>query len=157
VLPPHYARCFGCGDQHETGLHLSATVGEGVSVDAVFRVTEDHQGAPGLAHGGVLATAADEALGFLLWVLRRPAVTGKLEVDYLRPVPVGSDLHLRAECLGVDGRKIYARAEGRLNAPDGPPALRASALFIRVELEHFTSHAAAAGESAGNEEGSYNP
>ena len=28
----------------------------------------------------------------------------RLEVDYLRPVPVGSDLHLRAECTAVAGR-----------------------------------------------------
>ena len=28
-------------------------------------------------------------------LLRRPAVTGKLETDFLKPVPVGSTLHQR--------------------------------------------------------------
>ncbi|MEY2823137.1 MAG: hypothetical protein RLZZ485_773 [Actinomycetota bacterium] len=31
-----------------------------------FVVTDQHQGAPGLAHGGLLALAFDEALGKLM-------------------------------------------------------------------------------------------
>ncbi len=156
VLPPHYAACFGCGPDHPTGLHLSVTVADGVAVDAVFNVAEAHQGAPGLAHGGVLATAADEALGFLNWLLRRPAVTARLEVDYLRPVPVGSDLHLHAECFAVAGRKTYVRCEGRLDHPDGEPALRAVGLFLAVPIEHFKRHGK--GRTAPlSDEGSYNP
>jgi uncharacterized protein (TIGR00369 family) len=156
VLPPHYAQCFGCGADHPSGLHLSVTVAEGVAVDAVFRVAEAHQGAPGLAHGGVLATAADEALGFLNWLLRRPAVTARLEVDYLRPVPVGSDLHLRAECTAVDGRKTFVRCEGRLDGPEGPPALRATGLFLAVPMEHFRRHAAGR-PTAPDDDRTYNP
>jgi uncharacterized protein (TIGR00369 family) len=156
VLPPHYASCFGCGADHPTGLHLSVTVAEGVAVDAVFRVADAHQGAPGLAHGGVLATAADEALGFLNWLLRRPAVTARLEVDYLRPVPVGSDLHLRATCTAVAGRKTYVSCEGRLDAADGPVALRAGGLFVAVPVEHFRKHAGAQA-GAVSDDRSYNP
>ncbi|MCA1823167.1 MAG: PaaI family thioesterase [Mycobacteriales bacterium] len=137
VLPPHYAQCFGCGDEHPTGLHLQVTVGEGVSVRAEFVVTADHQGAPGLAHGGVLASALDEGLGYLLWLLAQPAVTGRLEVDYLRPVPVGSTLAIYAECVGVSGRKIYTRGTGTV---DGKTVLRANALYVAVPLEHFVDH-----------------
>ena len=137
VLPPHYRDCFGCGDRHPTGLHLTVTVAEGVAVDAEFTVSKDHQGAPGLAHGGLLASAFDEALGYLLGVLRQPAVTGRLEVDYLRPVPVGSTLVIHAECIGVDGRKIYTRAIGRI---DGRNAVRAQGLFIAVPIEHFARY-----------------
>jgi acyl-coenzyme A thioesterase PaaI-like protein len=139
-LEPHYAHCFGCGDRHPTGLHLHVTAGEGVAVTGRFAVTPDHQGAPGLAHGGLLAAAFDEALSSLMWLLRKPAVTARLETDFLRPVPVGATLHIHAWCVGVEGRKVYVRAAGRLNAPDGPLAVRASALFVQVDLEHFTSH-----------------
>jgi len=61
--PPHYAFCYGCGDQHPAGLHVRVTAGEGVRVTAEFKVDELHEGAPGLAHGGVLAAALDEVLG----------------------------------------------------------------------------------------------
>jgi hypothetical protein len=61
-------------------------------------------------------------------------------VDFRRPVPVGATLHIRSEVLGVKGRKVFTRAVGRLNAPDGPIAVSAAALFIQVPIEHFTQH-----------------
>jgi predicted thioesterase len=67
-------------------------------------------------------------------------VTAKLETDFLRPVPVGSTLFIAAKMDGVAGRKLYASADGRLDAEDGPVALRARALFVTVEFEHFTTH-----------------
>jgi acyl-coenzyme A thioesterase PaaI-like protein len=159
VIPPHFSGCFGCGPSHPTGLHLRATVGEDVSLNAVFRVTEEHQGAPGLAHGGVLATAFDEAMGYVNALLRLPAVTARLETHYLRPVPVGRDLHIHARCVGVDRRRIYIRADGRLDAPDGPRALRAASLFVVVAVEHFSTHGRGplSAEMAEGARGTYNP
>ncbi|WP_067831037.1 PaaI family thioesterase [Actinomadura kijaniata] len=139
-LGPHYAKCFGCGPDHPTGLHLEAVSHDGLSVEAGFTVGDVHQGAPGLAHGGVLATAIDEALGMVVWLLRKPYVTGRLETDYLLPVPVGTTLHIRTRCTGVVGRKAYLEAEARMDAPDGPVAVRGAALFIEVPVSHFTEH-----------------
>ncbi|MFL6144146.1 MAG: PaaI family thioesterase [Labedaea sp.] len=145
VLGPHYAHCFGCGDEQEQGLHLVTTAGAGHTVLATFAVTQAHQGAPGLAHGGLLACAFDEALGAAIgYLMRRPAVTGSLSTDFLRPVPVGSTLHITSRLDGVAGRKIYASADGRLGQPDGPVAVRARALFVLVDLSHFTRHGRAA-------------
>jgi acyl-coenzyme A thioesterase PaaI-like protein len=103
-----------------------------VNVSAEFTVGSAHQGAPGLAHGGVLSAALDETLGALNWLLRVVAVTGSLQTDFVRPVPVGTVLHLTAEVTAVHGRKIYSSATGRIDAPDGPVAVRAGALFIEV-------------------------
>ncbi|MBM7770597.1 acyl-coenzyme A thioesterase PaaI-like protein [Actinokineospora baliensis] len=137
-LPPHYAYCFGCGDRQEDGLHLRAQVGEGHHIRSRFTVTEAHQGAPGLAHGGLLACAFDEALGTTVGhLLRRPAVTGRLETDFVRPVPIGTTLVIDAHLDGVAGRKVYVSAEGRIDAEDGPVAVRARALFVLVEIKHF--------------------
>ncbi|MEU6800946.1 PaaI family thioesterase [Streptomyces neyagawaensis] len=137
LLGAHYGQCFGCGDEQPHGLHLQARAGEGVSLTAEFTVKAAHQGAPGLAHGGVLATALDETLGSLTWLLRTIAVTGRLETDFVRPVPVGAVLHLQAEVTAVAGRKIYATATGRVGGPDGPLAVRADALFVEVKVDHF--------------------
>ncbi|WP_107408048.1 MULTISPECIES: PaaI family thioesterase [unclassified Streptomyces] len=137
LLGSHYAHCFGCGGEQPHGLHLEARADEGVAVTAEFTVTADHQGAPGLAHGGVLATALDETLGSLGWLLRVIAVTGRLETDFVTPVPVGSVLHLEARVTAVHGRKIYSTATGRIGGPDGPVAVRADALFIEVKVDHF--------------------
>ncbi|MCC5473910.1 PaaI family thioesterase [Streptomyces sp. NPDC059680] len=140
LLGAHYEHCFGCGPGQSHGLHLEARAGEGVSLTAEFTVQPAHQGAPGLAHGGVLATALDETLGSLNWLLRTIAVTGRLETDFVRPVPLGTTLHLEAEVTAVAGRKIYSKATGRIGGPDGPVAVRADALFIEVKVDHFIDH-----------------
>ena len=140
LLGSPYDQCFGCGGSQPHGLHLATRAGEGVSVTAEFTVQTAHQGAPGLAHGGVLVSALDETLGSLSWLLRVIAVTGRLESDFVRPVPVGATLHLTARCDGVDGRKIYSSAEGRIGGPEGPVAVRAEGLFVVVNLDHFTSN-----------------
>ena len=136
----HYRMCFGCGVDHPTGLHLVVYAGNGVSNWAELKVTEHHQGAPGLAHGGLLAAALDETLGSLNWLLRQPAVTARLETDFIRPVPVGSSVFIRGEVVGVAGRRVYMRAEGRLDARDGELALTAAAVFVAVPLEHFSRY-----------------
>jgi len=140
-VPSHYGHCFGCGELHPTGLHLVARVGEGATITAEFTVTENHQGAPGLAHGGLLSLAFDEALGNLMWLLRSPAVTARLETDFIRPVPLGTTLFITAEITGQVNRKVYSAAIGRLGSPDGEIAVRAAALFVIVPMSHFLTKA----------------
>jgi len=140
LLGSHYGHCFGCGGAQPHGLHLEARAGEGVHVTAEFTVRPGHQGAPGLAHGGVLTTALDETMGSLGWLMQTIAVTGRLETDFLRPVPVDTVLHLEAAVTAVYGRKIFTRATGRIGGPDGPLAVRAEAVFLQVKVEHFTEN-----------------
>jgi len=142
-IPSHFKHCFGCGDLHPTGLHLIAHVGDALDITAEFTVTENHQGAPGLAHGGLLSLAFDEALGKLMWLLRAPAVTARLETDFLAPVPIGTTLFITARITGQHGRKVYSEAEGRINGPDGTLAVRAASLFVIVPMKHFLENAPA--------------
>jgi acyl-coenzyme A thioesterase PaaI-like protein len=150
-LPSHYNRCFGCGPEHPTGLHMEMS-GAGLRVKGSFLVTEHHQGAPGLAHGGVVAAAMDEGMGFLLWQLQTMAVTAHLEIDYKRPVPMGARLEMAGEVEKVEGRKIFARMTGHVN---GELCVQASALFLMVGVEHFQPHATKVGVTS--MERTYNP
>lgn len=140
-IPSHFGHCFGCGELHPTGLHLVAHAGADADLTAEFTVTENHQGAPGLAHGGLLSLAFDEALGKLMWLIRAPAVTARLETDFLKPVPMGTTLHITARITGQVNRKVYTAAEGRLGGPDGEIAVRAAALFVIVPMSHFLENA----------------
>lgn len=139
-IASHYRNCFGCGSEHPTGLHMQIFAGEGLSVVGEFEVTEHHQGAPGLAHGGLLAAAFDEVLGAANWLLCVPAVTARLEVDFKKPAPVGTIIHMDAQITAVDGRKVYTHSVGRLGDKDGPVILTAAALFIQVGIEHFEAN-----------------
>ncbi len=147
TIPNHYAGCFACGAEHPGGLHLTAVAGEGVSLVARARITGSHQGAPGLAHGGIVAAVMDESLGFLLGMLGTAAVTGKLEVTYRKPVPIDTDVTAHAVCRGVAGRKIYTAA----TLYDGDTVLaEAAGLFIAVGEAHFAPYLGrAAGTLAG--------
>ncbi|MER7501789.1 PaaI family thioesterase [Nonomuraea pusilla] len=156
-LGSHYSRCFGCGSDHPTGLHLAAVTPDSTTVEATFTVGEAHQGAPMLAHGGVLAAAMDEVLGMSVYLFRKPYVTARLETDYVLPVPVGTTLHLRAWCNGIAGRKAYLEAEGRVGAPDGPVAVRAAALFVEVSMRHFAEHGDLAAITAEHQDYEVNP
>lgn len=140
VVAVHSPDCFVCGS-NGMALGLRRVVGEGVSAYGEFTVRPEHQGGPGVMHGGLLMSAFDEMLGVLPnFMLGTIAVTGRLETDFVRPVPVGSTVHLRAACDAVHGRKYYVHAEARLDAPDGPVAGRARSLFISVPLEHYAPY-----------------
>jgi len=153
ALPSHYDRCFGCGRDHPTGLHLVMWgTDEELRVRGSFTVTEHHQGAPGLAHGGVISAAVDEGMGYLLWLVGSPAVTAHLEVDFRRPVPVGSQLDLEGRVERLAGRKIWASMEGRVG---GEVAVEAHAVYLKVGLDHFVRHAERMGERLA--ERPYNP
>jgi acyl-coenzyme A thioesterase PaaI-like protein len=123
--------------------------GSGLRVVGEFTVTEHHQGAPGLAHGGVVAAAMDEAMGFLLWLLQSLAVTARLEVDFRKPVPIGATIELEGEVEREEGRKIHARMTGKVN---GEVAVEARALFLKVRVQHFAPYVKEAAEPP-----TYNP
>jgi acyl-coenzyme A thioesterase PaaI-like protein len=141
-LPSHYRYCFGCGTDHPTGLHMKVR-GRKDRVEGSFTVTEHHQGAPGLAHGGVIAAAVDEAMGFLIYLLAAPAVTVHLEVDYRKPVPVGSTLELVTIIDKVDGRKISSTLTGTI---DGVVHVEARSIYLKVEPGHFKPYMERMGE-----------
>lgn len=139
-LGAHYAGCFACGAA-DGGLRMRFVAGQDMTVRATYTVVEAHQGAPSLAHGGVLSAAIDEALGSLAVYVGQPTVTGRLSLEYRRPVPVGTVVHIVARLDGRAGRKLYYSADARLDAPDGPVAVRAEAVFVAVGIEHFERYA----------------
>ena len=117
----HHDLCFGCGQANLFGLQLELERSRD-GVEGRFFVKQDHQGPPGYAHGGVIAAALDEAMALLVFGRGTFAVTRRLEVDMVAPVPVGTfvsvsgwvesegerTLELGAEAAGEDGRRLAA-------------------------------------------------
>jgi acyl-coenzyme A thioesterase PaaI-like protein len=71
------------------------------------------EGAPGRAHGGIVAAAFDDVTGFVIGKLQEPAFTGELTVRYLAPVPVDEPLEMRARLDGRERRKLFISGEAR--------------------------------------------
>ena len=96
VALAHHDLCFGCGPANVFGLQLELERGTDGSVTGRFFVKQDHQGPPGVAHGGVLAAALDEAAALAAGEGPQAPVTARLEVDFRSAVPVGSFVRLLA-------------------------------------------------------------
>jgi acyl-coenzyme A thioesterase PaaI-like protein len=99
-------------------------------VEGRFFVKQDHQGPPGFAHGGVIATALDEAMSLFLHGQGTFAMTGRLELDLLAPAPVGAFVSVRAELVESHERKLVLRAEA---AVEGEPVARARGVFVKAQ------------------------
>ncbi len=107
---------------------------------------EEHQGAPGIVHGGVVGAALDEACGLLATWHRFPTVTARISVRFRKPVPINRELQAVASVRASRGRRIEVSAELR----DGSEVLaEADGTFLHVPLEHFlaTPEGRAAGEA----------
>ncbi len=98
---------------------------------AVMEVTlgRAFEGAPGRAHGGVVAALLDETMGMVHFINEAFAYTGQLDIKYIAPTPIGEPITARAWLARRDGRKLYIDAT--LHAGDVALA-SAKALFITV-------------------------
>ncbi|EON23475.1 MULTISPECIES: PaaI family thioesterase [Nocardioides] len=133
-LPPHHDHCLACGPDNPHGHHL-VVHRRGEEVHAVHAFDQRHVGAPGIAHGGAVATVLDDLFGFLLYLTGPPAVTRQLEVRYDSPVLLGVAYELVARIVGAEGRKLFVEAE--MSDTSGGSVAFASALFLRVDGAHF--------------------
>jgi len=108
------------------------TVGKTGERSAAASVTfgSAYEGPPGSVHGGFVAAAFDEVLGYVQSLSGRSGFTGTLEVKYRQPTPLHQELYFEVEIVRLEGRKIFT--EGRLMADIGLTA-EAKAVFITVD------------------------
>jgi acyl-coenzyme A thioesterase PaaI-like protein len=69
-----------------------------------------YEGPPGCLHGGYVAAAFDEVLGFAQSLSGSPGMTGTLRVVYRSPTPLHEELRFEAWVDRVEGRKIFTRS-----------------------------------------------
>lgn len=111
-------RCFGCGVNHPHGFHLTFTRDREEAV-TVMTPGVDHQGAPGLMHGGLIATLADEiAVWTLILQAGKFGFTTSFEAKYRRAVKTGVPVEARGRLMSKPRRlvdiAVVVRQEGEL-------------------------------------------
>lgn len=124
-------RCFGCGQMNRSGLRLKFFVDEDQTIVCRVRLARRFEGPPGHAHGGVIATLLDEAMSKANRQFGVLAMTRQMEIEYLKPVPLGASLMLKGRHTGSSEKKHYCKAE--LVNGDGNVLARAMGLFIEVD------------------------
>lgn len=124
-------RCFGCGQTNRSGLRLKFFVDEEHTIVCRVRLARRFEGPPGHAHGGIIATLLDEAMSKANRQFGVLAMTRQMEVEYLKPVPLGVRLMLTGRHTGASERKHYCEAQ--LANEDGDVLARGKGLFIAVD------------------------
>jgi len=129
---PNSRYCFLCGLENPVGLKLAFYEfgAEGDRVVACYVAREEHQGYPGVLHGGIACALLDETIGRTL--VRRDiwAVTVALKVRFRKPIPLGMPLTVVGEMVKLRSRTMEGRGEIRL--PDGSVAATAEARYVRL-------------------------
>ena len=119
-LAPNPAnRCFGCGGANDGGMKLTFEQdNEKRRIVGRFVLGERYQGGGGMAHGGIIATLLDEALGKVCRFREVRAVTAELSVEYLKPVSVQSEIVVEGWETEQKGRNLFHAGEIRNAAGD---------------------------------------
>ncbi len=130
--------CFGCAPANRQGLKLRFTEDD-AGVASVFRVARRFEGPPGHVHGGIIATILDEAMGKVSRRKGVVALTRRMSIDYLQPVPLGVKLRAVGWAVRQEGRKHFHA--GEIRTLDGTVLARSEGLFVAIDAaEMFRKH-----------------
>jgi len=132
LAPNPENRCFGCGGANDAGMKLTFTQdNEKRRVVGKFVLGERYQGGGGMAHGGIIATLLDEAMGKACRFREARAVTAELSIQYLKPVSVRDEIIVEGwEEAEPKGRNLFHAGEIRNAA--GDVLARCKARFVVV-------------------------
>lgn len=97
------------------------------------RLARRFEGPPGHAHGGIIATLLDEAMSKANRQFGVLAMTRQMEVEYLKPVPLGTRLLLTGRHVSSSEKKHHCEAQ--IANEEGLALARAKALFVAVDPE----------------------
>jgi uncharacterized protein (TIGR00369 family) len=126
---PNSRTCFACGMENEAGLRLRFFDDGSTEVVADFTLASDHEGYPGIAHGGIVAAILDEVAGRTMMIgdHQRFFITAKMEIRYRQPVPIGRPLQAVGRMTRQRGRLTFAHAE--IHSPGRAVLAEADLLF----------------------------
>ena len=127
-------RCFGCGPASAIGLHLEFLLAEDGAVVCLPMIPECFEGPPGYLHGGIIATLLDEAMSKTVRARGLKAVTGRMDIDYRRPVRSATPIRLEGRLLRSEGRKHWT--EARILDARGHMLAEAKGIFIEIGGGH---------------------
>lgn len=101
---------------------------DGDRIVADFTPEVRHQGFPGVLHGGIVATLLDETLSRTGALRGEWLMTGKLEIRYRRPGPIGFPMRVWGAI--VSERREAVQAAGALELEDGTVVADARGTFL---------------------------
>lgn len=129
---PGSRMCFVCGRENPVGFHADFFL-DGDTVYTEMTPQDQHQGYPGMMHGGLVATLLDETVGRSAFLKNMWCVTAKMELRYRKAAPIGRPIRVVGWTTQARGRILEAKGEVRLD--DGSVAVEANAMYVEIPEE----------------------
>ena len=120
--PDDLSHCYGCGRLNEYGYQIKSYWDGGETV-CTFLPEPYHTAIPGFVYGGLIASLIDcHGTGTAAAAKYRAEgramdtdpplryVTASLQVDFLRPTPIGVPLEVRGRVKEIKARKVVVEA-----------------------------------------------
>lgn len=139
LYPDDFAHCYGCGRLNASGLHVRSRW-EGDETVARLTPRAEHTAIPGFVYGGLVASLIDcHGTGTAALAAWRASgdetgspprhVTAALQVDFLRPTPMGIELEARGRIVEVGARKVVVEVTVLAN---GEACARGRVVAVRM-------------------------
>ena len=143
TYPEDFAHCYGCGYKNPEGHHFKTTYDEATGETVTrYRPKPYHTAIPGFVYGGLIASLIDchssgsAAIFKMLAEGKKPGeepaprfVTARLEVDYLKPTPLGPELEVRGRAVEVGVKKVVVKSQLLV---EGVETARSRAVMVRI-------------------------
>jgi acyl-coenzyme A thioesterase PaaI-like protein len=130
--PDDVAHCYGCGRLNEHG-HQIKSFWDGDETISHFTPEKYHTAVPGYVYGGLIASLIDcHGTGTAALAAYRAEnrdydslppfrfVTASLQIDFLKPTPLGVELELKGKIIEIKGKKVVSEisvsARGEITA-----------------------------------------
>lgn len=145
---PSHGSCFVCGSEDSPSMGVTWYAQDDNSIFAEVTLTLAQQGPPGMAHGGASAALLDEAMGAAVWLAGHRVASVNININYLKPVPLGQMFTISAWVLNVNGKKVTAA--GAIRLVGGEVAVSGEGIFVQAS-HLFEGLGTGAGTTLGNE------
>lgn len=119
--------CFGCGTDNPIGLKLDFQW-DGDLFWGDFVPQKEHQGYPGMTHGGIIAALLDEVMANGFFYKGLVVVTAEMTVRYIHKVPIGEQIRLYSRQLSQH-KRLY-EVEGWIEDQAGQVLARGFAKML---------------------------
>jgi len=93
------------------------------------------EGPPGHAHGGSQAALLDEGMGAVAWLSGQPVLAAKIEINFRKPLRLGTVLTMFTSIAKIEGKKVHTTA--RLEGDDGTVFSESTGLFVVIDPKAF--------------------
>ena len=101
------------------------------SSEGIIRFPLHFSGLPGMAHGGWIAGAFDDAMGRFAWRMADVIHTVSLTIDFVKPAPIEKDLRFTITGERLENGRLRLEAELRVDADRDRLIAKAHGEFVQ--------------------------